>query len=199
MTVAIQGVAFEYGRIFASDNEFWYAKHGCFGSINDVDLLIGHQGKSYANTENRLQIHSGDDALVFRAYFSDDWFAKELSEQTDEMETYLAVSAGLTITKTETVVCDGGPVKVILAANLSEVSLIDKTPAVDTTYARVVSEEKCSSLEEDYPMIMAVGRFIGLHRKVMAAENNGEVKYAYSPTAYERASDRFVRALAKLQ
>ncbi len=197
--VAIQGVAFEYGKVFVSDGKAWLARPGCFGSIDNVELLIGHEGKSLADTDNRLQIYSGEDALIFRAYFPDEWFTKQVSDKADEMESYFAVSAGFKIMNTETVMCEGVPVRVILEAKMSELSLINAAPAVDTTYARIVSEDACNDeLKSDYEMIRTVGRFVGLHRKITAADNEGEVKYAHSPSAYERAGDRFRRALAAL-
>lgn len=198
MTVAIQGVAAEFKKIFTIDGKkFYYLAPDCFGPISDVDLLLNHQGKSFATTEDRLQIYSGDDALVFRCYFPEN-FAKQVADQTDEIETYLAVSAGFTITKTETVICDGILVNVIVEAKLNELSLLDKPPAIDTTYARIVSEDSCGTLEEDYDRIRLVGRVVSLHRKALATESGGKIQYHHSPTAYERASDRFSRALAAL-
>jgi hypothetical protein len=198
VSVAIQGIAFEYNKLFVTDSLAWLAKAGCFGSISDVDLLIDHTGNSFANNDNRLDIFSGDNALVFRAYFPDKWFANDLKEQIDEVETYWAVSAGFTVKKTETIECDGVPVKVILEAKLNELSLTHNAPVIDSTYSRLVSEDKCGSLEDDYPMIMTVGRFVSLHRKAMATENDGEVKYAHSPSAYDRAADRFTWMLSRL-
>jgi hypothetical protein len=201
MSVAVQGVAFEFGKLFVSDNQAWLAKAGCFGSISHVDLLIQHKGNSFASTENDdrlLQFHSGDEALLFRCYFPDDWFGKELSDQTDCLETYHAVSAGFTVKKTETINCDGVPVKVIVEAKLKEISLIDGAPAVDTTYARVVSADTCGSLADDYNLILTVGRFIGIHRKAMAIENGGEIQYKHIASSYDVAADRFTKALARL-
>jgi hypothetical protein len=42
------------------------------------------------------------------------------------------------------------------------------------------------------------GRFIGLHRKITAIENNEEVKYGNVPTPYEQAARRFERKLKQL-
>lgn len=198
MSVAIQGVAFEFGKLFVSDNEIFYAKPGCFGSMFDIDLLFDHEGKSFANTEKDLLIHSGDEALVFRAYFYDEWFGKEVSEQTDELDSYLAVSTGFTITKAELIECDGVPVKVIVDAKLNEISLINTPPAIDTTYARIVSGDTCGSLAEDYPMIMTIGRYVNLHRKVLATENGGTIEHKHIASSYDVAANRFVRALARL-
>lgn len=200
MSVVIQGKAAEYNKVFESDGQLWMLKSGCFGSVSDVDLLIAHKGKSFANTEdeNRLmQVHSGDTALVFRCHFPE-WFAAEVKDQVNEIECYVAVSTGFTITKTETVVCDDVPVRVILEAKLSEISLLDKPPAIDTTYARVCSDDTCGTLADDFDRIITVGRFVGLHRKVKATENDGVVRYAHSPSAMDRAANKFMRLLSAM-
>jgi hypothetical protein len=102
------------------------------------------------------------------------------------------------VTKTETITCEGVPVKVILEAKLNEVSLIDKDPAIDTTYARVVSADSCNSLEDDYARILTVGRVIALHRKIMAIENGGKVDYKHVASSYDVAANRLVRAIRAL-
>lgn len=199
MSVAIQGVAFEYGKIFLSDGKAWLAKRDCFGSFQDVDLLIGHEGKSYANTDDDdlpLQIHSGPDALVFRGYFSD-WLATEIKDQTDCLESYLAVSIGFTVTKSDTVQCEGVPVTIIVEGKLNEISLVDE-PVIESSYARAVSPDSCDSLAEDYERFRTVGRFIGLHRKVLAHKNGGKVEYKHIVSSYDVAANRFVKALAAL-
>jgi hypothetical protein len=198
MSVAIQGVAFEFGKLFVSDNEVFYAKPGCFGSLTDVDLLADHKGNSFANTENDLLVHSGDEALIFRAYFSDEYFGKHVAEQTDELDSYLGVSTGFTITKAELIDCDGIPVKIILEAKLNEISLLNTAPVIDTTYARVVSDDTCGSLAEDYERIVTVGRYVNLHRKVLAADNDGIIEHKHVASSYDVAANRFVRALARL-
>ena len=72
-------------------------------------------------------------------------------------------------------------------------------PAIDTTYARIVSDDACGSLTEDYDRILMVGRYVNLHRKVLAADNNGIVEHKHVASSYDVAANRFVRALANLQ
>lgn len=198
MSVAIQGVGFEFSKIFVTDGKAFYATPGCFGSLTDIDLLTDHKGQSYANTGNDLLVHSGPEALVFRAYFPDEWFAKAVADQTDELDTYLGVSTGFTIMKSKTIDCDGTPVTVILEAKLDEISLLSSPPVIDTTYARIVSHETCGSLAEDYERIVTVGKYVNLHRKVLAAEHDGVVEHKHIVSSYNAAANRFTRALSAL-
>ena len=195
---AIQGLAFKFNELFVSDNEAFYATPGCFGSLVDVDFLIDHKGKSLANTEKDFLLHSGDEALVFRAYFFNEWFCKQVSDHTDELTSYFAVSTGFTITKATTIECDGIPVKIILEAKLRELSLLNTAPVVDTSYARIVSDETCGSLADDYQRIITVGRYVNLHRKALAADNDGVIEHKHIASSYDAAANRFVRTLAAL-
>jgi phage head maturation protease len=199
MSVVLQGVATEFEKFFFNGDEIWYLKAGCFGSLSDseVKLMFDHDGKSIATTNNRLQVHVGNEALIFRLAIPDS-FSEPLLDQTDEFESYIPVSVGFTATKTETMMIEGVPVKIVVEATLNEISVLSKEPAVKTTYARIASEETCGSLEKDYERIRLVGRFVSLHRAQKATENEGKVEYKNTLSPYDAAGNRFVRALNAL-
>ena len=199
MTYVLQGEACEFGKCFAHGDDVLYLKSGCFDaeSDNDVRLLINHGGKSLATTADRLQIHAGADALIFRFVIPDS-FSKQFAELADDFETYTSASVGFKFDKFETLTIDGMGVKVITSATLREISLLDKEPAIKTTYARFVSDESCCSLEEDYERIRLVGRVVALQRAQKASENGGKVEWMHVTSAMDRAANRFTRALNAL-
>lgn len=199
MTLYIQGIAAHMGKVFHDGNEFLYFKAGCFsGSENNVGLCYDHEGKIFAH--DRLEVHFGDDSVAFRYEIPKSW-AEQFHDVCDEIETYVPVSLGLTITKSKLVKIDGETVKVIVAADLKEISVLTKSdPAIKSTYGRIVSSDTIGELSEDVEAgrLDLVGRVISLHRKVKAADNGGVVSYANSLTDYERAGNRFTSALMRL-
>ena len=112
------------------------------------------------------------------------------------------MSLGLTITKSELVKIDGETVKVVVAADLTEISILTKSndPAIQSSYGRIVSDETIGDLVSDHEVgrLQLVGSVIGLHRRIKAAENGGVVSYANSLTEYERAGNQDTSALMRL-
>jgi hypothetical protein len=96
---------------------------------------------------------------------------------------------------------DGEQVKVIVKATLNEISVLSREPAIKSTYGRVVSLETCDDLEDEYDSgrLQLVGQFVSLHRNMKAFENGGEIRYSHATSPYERAADRFERALKNLE
>jgi hypothetical protein len=193
-----QGAACEFEKFFFHGDEVWYLKSGCFGSIsdNEVKLMLNHDGKSLGSTNNRLQVHAGNEALVFR--YSIPGSCSEFSEPADDFETYVPVSIGFNATKTEAMKIDGVPVTIVVEATLNEISALDKEPAIKSTYARVATEDTCGTLAEDYDRILLVGRVVSLHRAQKATENGGKLEYKHASIPYDRAANRFTRALNAL-
>ena len=138
-------------------------------------------------------------SVAFKFEIPKSW-SEDFEDQADCVETYVPVSLGLTITKSELVKIDGETVKVVVAADLTEISILTKSndPAIQSSYGRIVSDETIGELSADVEAgrLGLVGRVIGLHRKVKA--DGGVVKYANSLTDYERAGNRFTSALMRL-
>jgi hypothetical protein len=195
----LQGIACEFGKCFSHGDEIIYLKPGCVSYEPDIRLLLDHEGKSLGTTADRLQVHIGDEAIAFRFAIPESWSAS-FAEKADELETYLPISAGMNITKTETMTIDGEQVKVIVKATLNEISVLSGEPAIKSTYGRVVSLETCDDLEDEANSgrLQLVGRFVSLHRKMKATENGGEIRYTHVTSDYERKASAFERALAKL-
>jgi phage head maturation protease len=195
-----QGVACEFDKFFFNGDDVWYIKSGAFDSTsdNEVKLMLNHEGKSLASTDNRLQVHIGDDAIAFRYFIPDSWGSKGFGEVSDDYESYVPISIGFSATKTKTTTIDGVPVTIVVEATLNEISVLDKEPAVKTTYARVASLDTCGELEEDYQRIKLVGRVVSLHRAQKATENGGKVNYSHATSSYDRAANGFTRALKAL-
>ena len=118
----------------------------------------------------------------------------------DEYESYLAVSVGHFVKDADIATIDGVTVVTVTESSLREISLLDRIPAIHSTYARVSSWDRCCSLEADYKAgrFDLVGSFVSLHRAAKAAETGGAIKYANSLTEYERAGNRFTSALMRL-
>jgi hypothetical protein len=197
-TLCLQGLVLDFNKCFYSGEEIIFIKSESISVSDNVGLMLDHGGKTFGH--DNLEIHIGDESLAFRYELPASW-CDSFKDQADEVETYLGVSAGLTITKSDTMTMDGHTVKVISAATLNEISLLSKEPAVKTAYARIVTADTCGDLSEDVEAgrLHLVGRVIGLLRQTKAAENGGVVKYSNSPSPYERAADRFERALKTLE
>ena len=60
MTLYLQGIAADMGKVFHDGNEFLFFKRGCFsGSENDAGLRYDHEGKIFGR--DQLEVHFGDE------------------------------------------------------------------------------------------------------------------------------------------
>jgi phage head maturation protease len=203
--LVLQGEASSFDTPFAHGDEVWILKSGCFDrslrSSHEVKLLINHEEDHCLGSGERLLLHAGKTALVFRYLISGSKHDKFFEEIANDMDTYVPVSIGFERTKSETTQVDGVTVVTVIEAKLNELSILDRAPAVHSTYGRVVSWDKCGSLQSDYETgrFGLVGRYVGLHRAVKAQENGGKVDYRNTTSPYERAADKFSTALRGLQ
>jgi hypothetical protein len=198
-----QGIALEFKKFIFHGDDILYFKPGCMDcSGADVHLMLDHK-ESLRSTRDRLDFYAGEDALAFRLRIPGgyDSTALKFSELADEFDSYLPVSLGCTRTETETMTIDGVNAKIVCKATLNEVSVLSTAPAMQASYGRIVSTEICGSLQEDYESgrLQLIGRYITIHRKMMASENGGEIRYSHVTSDYERKASAFERALAKLQ
>jgi HK97 family phage prohead protease len=202
--LVIQGTATELDKPFAHGNDVMILKSGCFdssmGSSDAIKLLLNHDfAHCLGSWPEQLLLYAGKKALVFRYLLpNSNQYRKTFEEMADDFLTYVPISIGFDRTKSETTKVDGVNVITVIEAKLNEVSILNKTPAVHSTYGRVVSWGTCGSLQEDCESgrFDLVGRAIGLHRAVKAQENGGKIEYQNATTPYERAADRFQYALA---
>jgi hypothetical protein len=195
--VVLQGVACRFGEVIDDGTKLLYLRPGCFTEHANVKLLFDHKGNSLASTDNRLEVHVGQESLVFRFHIPESW-TEQFKNQADDLDTYLPVSCGFSITKSELIAVDGAQIKVVTEATLNEISLISEEPAVKATFARVVGADSCNDLADDCERMELIGRYISLHRKAKASENGGVVRYAHATSPSDRAADRFTKALSKL-
>jgi phage head maturation protease len=193
--IVLQGIACRFGEVIDDGTKLIYLKPGCLTEADEVKLLIDHRGKGLASTADALEIHISEKILAFRYSIPDSW-SEKFADSADDLETYVAVSCGFSIAKSELMTIDGTQIKVITEATLNEISIISSAPAVKTTFARVVSAETCGPLADDCERMELIGRYISLHRKATA--NGGDVQYAHATSPSDRAADRFTRALAAL-
>jgi hypothetical protein len=193
--LVLQGIACRFRQIIDTGNGLIFINPGALTSAAEVKLLLDHEGKPLASTNDRLEIHIGDKSLAFRYSIPDSW-SEEFESKSDDFETYLPVSIGMTINKSEMLAIDGTTVKLISSATLNEISILQNDPAVKSAHARVVSVQRCGDLEDDCDLMEMTGRFISLHRKANAVD--GVVRYAHVTSDYDRAADRFARALKAL-
>jgi phage head maturation protease len=202
--LVLQGVATEMEKPFVHGDKVVILKSGSFDPAKqpggDVKLLIDHHESQCLGTMNeaRLQIHAGNKHLVFR-FLIPESKRYTFSDVADDFETYVPVSIGYDILKSENETIDGVRVQSVLEARLTEVSILSKAPAVSTTYARVASWETCCSLEDDLEngRFDLVGKVVSLHRTIKA--NGGEIRYAHATSAYDRAANSFLRTLEKFR
>jgi hypothetical protein len=89
--------------------------------------------------------------------------------------------------------------KEITSYDLTELSICDKRPAVPGTFARIVNLDGAASLEDASKMIELTGRFIGIHRKALAVDNNGAVEYLNRTSDYDRKANAFLKSLQRLK
>ncbi len=195
--VVLQGIACRFGEIIDDGTKLIFLPPGCMTLSDEVKLLIDHRGKGLASTADALEIHIGEKSLAFRYSIPESW-TEQFKDIADDVNTYLPVSCGFAITKSELMTIDGAQIKVVTEATLNELSLISETPAVKSTYARVVSADTCGTLADDSERLELIGRYVTLHRKARASENGGVVQYSHATTPYDRASDHFTKALAAL-
>ena len=196
-TTYLQGTVLEFEKIIQHGDTLIYLKGGSITEGDDVGLMFEHTGRKWGRDD--LELHISESGVAFRYALPDSW-VDEFKDQTDEIETYLGVSAGLTVTQSESLEIDGEKVQVVTAAELTEISLLSSEPAVKSSYARIVSADTCGELSADVSAgrLELVGRVIGLHRRAKAAADGGPVKYSSSPSEYERAASKFERALLRL-
>jgi phage head maturation protease len=198
-----EGIATKMGEFFQYGDEAWYLAPGAFDASrgeSEVKLLAGHdESEVYGSTSKRLELHYAPDCVLFRFHMPAS-FKSVVDDIADSVEEYWPVSIGFVKTKFERKVIDGVPVQIIEGAKLTEVSILKTDPAVHTTYARVVSAKSCGTLQEDYEAgrFSLVGRFISLHRKVAALDNDGKVDYVHQSSEYDRKGRGVVRALERL-
>lgn len=205
MALVIQGLATEYNKIFRHCGAFMRLDRSCFdaslkSSDTNVYFIINHDMKqSLGHQGNLLEVYAGRDHLAFR-YLLPEAGTKLFDDLSDDFDSYLGVSLGTSITKTESVEVAGHIVTTVMEAKLNEISMLSGIPAVDSTYGRVVSLDTCDTLENDYlsGKLALHGRYIGLHRKVRAQDSGNEVIYSHSTSPYDRTAERFRQALSRL-
>jgi phage head maturation protease len=207
VSLFIQGVANAFDKPFNHNGEIVVNRAGCFdkffSSNHDVKFLIGHdESQCFGSSRKNLQIHAGKNSLVFRyAIPESKRFDKDFADVAGDLETYCAVSIGYTAKRVDTRVVDGVKIVEVLDATLEEISLLNRTPAVASTYANVVRADQCASLAEDYDtgLFELRGRLITLHRAVNARENGGKINYSHATRPTDRAADNFLKTLRRLE
>jgi phage head maturation protease len=203
MTYVLQGTAFAFDEPFVKNDYILYVNSGAFdaslASGKSVQLLIGHDpAQRLGSSSDRLTLHAGKKSLVFRFDLHDgDGFA----DLADDPLTYLPVSISHRPVKTTSEVMRGVKVVTVIESELVEISLIKGEPDIKSSYARVVSQDGCASLKDEYDagLFNVAGRLITAHRALKARENGGEIKYRHTTSAYDRAAERFTAALRRLQ
>jgi hypothetical protein len=197
----LQGIATALGKCFPHGDKILYLKSSCFDasirSGTDISLLFDHDEDR--RLTKRLQIHAGEKGVAFRYLIPGSW-SSSFSEIADDVDTYIPVSIGYKDARKETTTIDGVEITSVIEAKLEEISLLSGAPAVDSTYARVVSLDTCGTLEEDYNAgrLHLIGQYVSLHRAFKASENGGRVEYSHATSPYDRAAARFERALQTL-
>jgi HK97 family phage prohead protease len=203
--LVLQGVASDAKPFVHGDNIVVH-RAGCFTESlrnRDVRLLLNHDDAHCLGStrDQSLLIHEGDKGIVFRFLLPDSFEAK-FADMADDFSSYIPVSIGYRYaeSQTKTEVINGINCVTILEAKFDEISLLDLSPAIHSTYARVATWETCNGLKEDYELgrFELVGRYVSLHRAVKAKDNGGVVNYAHATKPYDRAADRFVSALKRL-
>jgi phage head maturation protease len=205
MPYAIQGIASKFGEIFRHTNdELWLLKSGCLDSSIDsgaeIHLLMNHEGKSLGTTRDDLEVYAGEQSLAFRFSFPDSLDCSELSEVAGVIEHYFPVSIGFKTTALDKVTIQGEQIFYVQAADIHEISILEREPAIKATYCRVVDLAKCGTLQDDYEsgMFDLTGRVIGLHRKALALDNDGVIDYKHSISETDKKANAFLNALQRL-
>jgi phage head maturation protease len=200
----LQGEAFRFEEPFIKDDLILYANSGCFDksirSGKPVSLLFSHDtSQRLGDSSNRLMIHAGTKSLVFRFDIPDG--GKEFADLADDPLTYLPVSISHRPITTKTEIMRGVQVITILESELVELSVISGEPDVKSSYARVVSWDRCNGLQEDYEagLFDMASRVIAAHRVLKSRENGGTISYRHTTSPYDRAADRFREALQRLE
>jgi len=189
---AIEGICTALKTCFEHGGRILYFGADCFSDSRDVKLLYDHNKEVFSG--RTVELYAGEKGLAFRMTLpdSDD---DSFSAFSGDHDTYLACSIGYKDAKIKTMTIEGVQVACVVKATLEEVSIVRK-PAVDTTFARIVNLDRCSSLADDYAMIHLTGRYVNLHRRAMAVD--GVVNHNHSTSDYDRAADRFETALRRL-
>jgi HK97 family phage prohead protease len=197
-----QGIATAFDKCFPHGDRVLILKARCFdrsiSSGEPVSLLNEHDETKSFGRADRLELYAGNNGLAFRFHIGDH---SEFKDIADDFDSYIPISIGYESTKTDTTVIDGVEVVSVIEAKLVEVSALSKSPAVHSTYGRVVSLESCGTLAEDYESgrLELVGKYIGIHRTFKASENGGVLKYSHATSPYERAAANFEQALKNLE
>ncbi len=160
--VVLQGIACRFGEVIDDGTKLLYLKPGCLTEAAEVRLLIDHKGNSLATTDDALQIHISEKFLAFRYSIPESW-SEQFKDLADDLDTYLPVSCGFAITKSELMTVDGTQIKVVTEATLNEISIISSAPAVKATFARIVGADSCNDLADDSERLELIGRYISLH------------------------------------
>jgi phage head maturation protease len=203
--LVFQGIAARTGKIIRDGDDYLYLKPDCFAKSlsdgDDVGLWIDHDERQSLTRRNKLELYATKSALAFRWAAPNSWkFDTELSVFADDFDTYLPISIGFVKTKIQKVTLDGGiTVTVVEEAKLDEVSILSSPPAEHSTFGRIVTLDTCDELKDDMERFELHGAYIGVHRAFKASENNGQVKYSHATSSYDRAADRFERALKNLE
>lgn len=206
--LVIQGEATQFGKPFVHGDDILILKSGVFDpslrGANDIKLLVNHDPERCLGSSNdgRLLIHAGEKKMVFRFLIGDPDATsfKFFSDIADDLESYFPISIGYLPTKTESEIIDGVKVKSIVEANLHEISILNKAPAIHSTYGRVTKLESCNGLQEDYELgrFGLIGRFVSLHRAIKAQENGGVLNYNHITKPWDRSYDNLQKALRNL-
>jgi hypothetical protein len=201
--LVIQGEATQFDKPFVhGDAGILILRSGCFDSSlrsgTEVKLLLNHDWEQcVGGSKDRLLIHAGEKEMVFRFLIgkSDKFF----SDIADDYESYFPISIGYGYqpTNAEIEVIDGVKVTSIVEASLREISILNKAPAMHSTYGRVATWEACNGLQEDYELgrFRLIGKFVSLQRAIRAQENGGVLNYIHITSPYHRAANNFERAL----
>jgi phage head maturation protease len=202
----LQGVATKFGEIIDYGDRLMYLKSDCLDKSiargDDVRLLYDHDDESPVLRNCYVELYATKSELAFRVGLGEDSARLGFLYQiADVYEAYIPVSVGLTKTRSNVLEIDGHLVEVVEEATIDEISILSKdSPAVKSTFARVVTQESCDEMKADVDAgrFGLHGAYISLHRSMKAAESGDVVKYAHSPTEYDRAAARFERALQNL-
>jgi phage head maturation protease len=198
----LHGLSAEFDKPFQYGDGIIVLKSGCLDSSlksgTKVVITMNHEiDKPFGSSNNRLQLYANKTGMYFRYFMPT---GNDLSDVADDLETYMPVSVSIAPTKTEMDTVDGVDVTYMVEAEIKEVSILERTPAIKTTFARVSSLDRCGDLKTDVDsgLFDLSGKLISLHRKMLARENGGVINYKHVSSEYDRASTKFQNALLKL-
>src|SRR5260221_12839010 len=111
-TLFLQGIVIPFEEVIPHGGEILFFKSRSIVLSNVVGLQFDHEGRIFGH--DNLEIHIGDESLAFRYELPKSW-CDSFTDEANELDTYLGVSAGLTITKSESLEIRGQTVKVVTA------------------------------------------------------------------------------------